>query len=472
MNTALSLLLAAVVAAPLSASPSVEARIAELVTSVGEGADARNWNRVAEAFAPRVVLDYGVPELLTPEAIVARWSPLFAQLGATRHSISDVRVQPHAGGFRVEAGFTATHELAGAPGGDTWTLRGRYTWEVRPQADGALRITRLRMVPVASEGNTSLIAEAQRRAGVVPVPARITAEHVEFVSGGETLRGVVYRPAGASLDSALPALVVTGAWMTVQEQMPMAYAQRLAEQGMVAMTFDFRGFGQSEGAVRGFEDNQRKSDDIVAAVAFLGAQRGVDAGRTGVFAMCASTGYAAQAATASDRVRLLVLAAPWLQDRALIEAVYGTHLAALRERGEQARASFAAGGVAEVVPAASTVDSRAAMFEANPTWLDYYVNPARGAVSTWPNEFAVMSWASWLAFDSHVFAPAVRVPTLIVHSEAAAIPDGTRRFAATMGRAPVQVWLEGATQFDFYDKPEVLERVVAETATFLTAAAG
>jgi len=49
---------------------------------------------------------------------------------------------------------------------------------------------------------------------------------------------------------------------------------------------------------------------------------------------------------------------------------------------------------------------------------------------------------------------------LVVHSETAAIPDGIRRFAARL-HAPLQtVWLDGRTQFDFYDdEPTVTESI-------------
>lgn len=463
--TAGALTLAAVLPAA-NAAGEIPAAARAAVLAIAEGADARDWVRVESAFAPRVVLDYGVPELLTPAEITARWRPLFAQLGATRHELRDLAAALHAGGLRLTAAFTAAHELRGAPGGDTWTLHGRYEWEVR-SLDSVARITRMRMIPEKSDGNAGLVAEALRRAGLTPPVPVITAEHVAFTSGGETLRGVLYRPAGTTAGAKSPALVVTGAWMTIQEQMPMAYVQRLAAQGVAALTFDFRGFGQSDGTIRGFEDTERKAADLVAAAAFLARQPGIDAARSGLFAMCASSGYAALAATRSPEVKRLVMAAPWLQDRALIEAVYGQFLPALRETGRAARAEYKRTGIAAVVPAASTTDRRAAMFEEKPTWLDYYVNVARGAVPTWPNEFAPMSWASWLAFDSHAYAADVKTPALLIHSEAAAIPAGARGFAAKMGRAPQQVWLDGATQFDFYDNPAVLARVVAETVRFV-----
>ena len=63
-----------------------------------------------------------------------------------------------------------------------------------------------------------------------------------------------------------------------------------------------------------------------------------------------------------------------------------------------------------------------------PAEVDFYRDPARGAVPGWPNRFAVMAWTEWLRFDAIALAPRVTAPTLIVHSEQAAIPDGTRRF--------------------------------------------
>ena len=42
-----------------------------------------------------------------------------------------------------------------------------------------------------------------------------------------------------------PAVVVTGAWLTVKEQMPRTYALDLAEQGITAFTFDSQGSGRA-----------------------------------------------------------------------------------------------------------------------------------------------------------------------------------------------------------------------------------
>ena len=60
------------------------------------------------------------------------------------------------------------------------------------------------------------------------------------------------------------------------------------------------------------------------------------------------------------------------------------------------------------------------------------------------------SWEGWLTFDGIVAAQQIAIPTMIVHSEAAAIPHGAQAF---MPIYPVknQHWLADVGQFDFYD---------------------
>jgi hypothetical protein len=114
------------------------------------------------------------------------------------------------------------------------------------------------------------------------------------------------------------------------------------------------------------------------------------------------------------------------------------------------------------VPACSASDPEAAMYGP----FDYYLNPARGAIAAWPNQFAVMSWPEWLQFDPIQAAPQIQVPTLLVHSEQAALPDGARRFFAAMPAPKDFLWTEGI-QFDFYDQePQVTKATEAAGAHF------
>ena len=287
----------------------------------------------------------------------------------------------------------------------------------------------------------------------------IVTEPVRFASGEEELVGVLHRLAGAS-DGPAPALVVTGAWMTVKEQMPTRYAREMAARGWTALVFDFAGWGASGGLRRQYEDPQRKIADVQAAVDHLAARDDVDARSVGALGICASSGYVVHAADRSDTIRSVALVAPWLHDAEIVENIYGgaEAVAVLKSTGDDAAKAYV-GGTPCIVPAASLTDDRAVMYTA-----PYYTETDRGLIPTWRNEADLAFWRGWLEFDAIAAAPAFDKPLLMVESDAAAAPQGARKFAAAMDGRAREVWLDDVTQFDFYDQAAAVTRSADEAA--------
>ena len=87
---------------------------------------------------------------------------------------------------------------------------------------------------------------------------------------------------------------------------------------------------------------------------------------------------------------------------------------------------------------------------------EYYTDPKRGAIPEYVNEFNLASWEGWLTYDAMAIADNLSDPVLIVHSEAAAIPQGAKEFYSRLPGEKEQLWLEETTQFDFYDNPEAI----------------
>ncbi|MEM9492222.1 MAG: nuclear transport factor 2 family protein, partial [Myxococcota bacterium] len=223
------------------------------------------------------------------------------------------------------------------------------------------------------------------------VSSGVNKRDIEFTSGGDTLRGHLFLPRNFDPANSYRAAVVTGSWTSVKEQMPDTYASRLADQGFVAMTFDFRGFGTSEGAPRQVEDPTKKIEDIEAAVAFLAKQPGVDRDSLAGLGVCASAGYMAHAATRSAALKKVVLVAPWLHDEAMAAAIYDQRPGGsqgLLASAELARKAFEADGTVEYVLAASELDPLSAMYVPGDAF-DYYLSPASGAGPHYDNRFAV-----------------------------------------------------------------------------------
>lgn len=293
-----------------------------------------------------------------------------------------------------------------------------------------------------------------------------TTRSVSFSSEGLALKGTLHLPAAFDKRSQYTGVVVTGSWTTVKEQMPDTYATKLAEQGYVALTFDFRNYGESEGQPRNYEDPTMKATDIVNASRYLQSLPYIAEEKVGGLAICASAGYMAQALTEGAPIQAATFVAPWLHNGEIVNLIYGGKegVEAKITKAEAAKARFAKTGTADYVPAISTSNPEAAMYGD----FDYYLNAERGAIPAWGNQFAVMAWKGWLTFDPVNMAPRISTPINIVHSQAAAVPMGTEQFYQNLPGDKNITWLDDVQQFDFYDQEPYTSDAAASAARWFS----
>jgi len=294
---------------------------------------------------------------------------------------------------------------------------------------------------------------------------------VSFSSEGSTLKSDIYYPKSYDRRKKAPAVIVVGSWTTVKEQMAGLYAQRLSEQGLIAVAFDFRNYGGSEGDIRFYESPRMKIQDIRNAVTFLTRFPGVDAQRVGVLGICAGAGYVLQAASEDQRIRSAVTVAAWLHDAEAVKLFYGgaAGVQAKREAAQKATRAYQKTGAIAYVPTISTTDKNAAMYGP----YDYYLNPRRGAIREWSaDKFAVMSWEDWLTFNPMPSARKITVPVLMIHSDGAVLPGYTRTYFNSIPGAKKRLhWVASDKQspmgqFDFYDMPDKVSMAVREAAAW------
>lgn len=277
---------------------------------------------------------------------------------------------------------------------------------------------------------------------------------LSFQSGDVALSGTLYLPGDAAPGAPLPTVIVTGAWTSVQQQMPAVYAREMAARGFAAFTFDFRGWGGSgdlPGGVRYREDPAAKTADIKAAARFVATLPAVDPSRISGLGICASAGYMIDAAAGDPLLQSVGLVAPWLQNAALVEAVYGgpDGVAGLIAAG---RAAAARGG--DIIPAAGPEGAEGVLMPIG----GYYYDASRGAIPAYDNRWDIASWEGWLTYHPADRGGALDKPLAIVHSEAAAIPQGVRAFLESyVGDATLRM-LDDVSQFDFYDNPDDVTR--------------
>jgi fermentation-respiration switch protein FrsA (DUF1100 family) len=286
---------------------------------------------------------------------------------------------------------------------------------------------------------------------------------VTFDSAGIPLAAHLYVPGGASGERAI---VVGHPGSGVKEQAAGLYARLLAEQGFVTLAFDAAHQGESGGLPRGLEDPAHRIEDFKAAVSYLATRPEVDPGRIGALGICASGGYALNAAASDHRIRAV----------ATVSGVDIARQFRLGADGDQDPAVFQG-----MLDAAAAARSGAGPrdFELFPSILreagghtgegyDYYMSP-RGQH---PRSTKRMPWESvdhMAVFDAYAAVPLITRPLLMIVGRRAATSWMTvEAFQKATGPKRLS-WIEGASHVDLYDKPEYVGPAVEELTDFYTA---
>jgi dienelactone hydrolase len=91
---------------------------------------------------------------------------------------------------------------------------------------------------------------------------------IEFMSKGLRCRGLKFAPAGASGGEKRPCIVLAHGFSAVKEMYFTDYAQAFSKAGFVAVVFDYRYQGESEGEPRGQIFPWEQIEDFRNAITF------------------------------------------------------------------------------------------------------------------------------------------------------------------------------------------------------------
>jgi len=289
-------------------------------------------------------------------------------------------------------------------------------------------------------------------------------ERVEFESDELVLAGDLRVPGSGE---AAPALVFTGPFTGVRDQVTGLYAERLTAAGYITLAFDHRNFGESAGEPRRHESPEGKLADLRAAVSYLRSRPEVDPERIGAVGICLGGGYALRFAAFDPRVKVF----------AGVAGAYNTPYAMRSGMGpepyRQTLGSFTAvaeqhdqGGDIQYIPAVAA-DGEAAM--PGPEPFAYY-GTDRGASAYWQNSVTRTSVRELLTVDNMIGADFLApTPGLIVHGmqDAYCSPDGAREAYERMGEPKKIVWLDASLHIDLYDGEPYVTQAVEAVTSFL-----
>jgi len=133
---------------------------------------------------------------------------------------------------------------------------------------------------------------------------------------GITLVADLYVPIN-SANKKLSALVVSGPFGAVKEQVSGLYAQTMAQKGFVTLAFDQSFTGESGGENRNVASAEIFTEDYSAAVDYVGLLPFVNQEQIGAIGICGLSGMALTAASADTRIKAVVTSSMYDMSRSI-----------------------------------------------------------------------------------------------------------------------------------------------------------
>jgi dienelactone hydrolase len=156
----------------------------------------------------------------------------------------------------------------------------------------------------------------------------VSSEPVVIWSEGTRLTGTLWKPKDVAPEDELPAILLTHGWGGVRSHLDSTYAPKFAGAGFVVLTFDYRGWGDSDGKlvmrepapapgadgevtvkaqmIREVVDPYDQLDDIRNALDFLVGDPQVDTARIGIWGTSFSGGHVIWMGARDPRIRVIV----------------------------------------------------------------------------------------------------------------------------------------------------------------------
>jgi dienelactone hydrolase len=162
--------------------------------------------------------------------------------------------------------------------------------------------------------------------------SEITSRHIDIWSDGTRLSGDLWYPKGLKSTDKLPAIILCHGWGGLRSHLNLYYAPELTKRGYVVLTFDYRGWGDSDSrlvikgkmpepdkdgivtvraqAIRELVDPFDQTEDIISCINFISGELGVDPDRIGLWGTSFGGGHVVYVAAHDKRVKCIVSQVP------------------------------------------------------------------------------------------------------------------------------------------------------------------
>lgn len=186
-----------------------------------------------------------------------------------------------------------------------------------------MQLDNISSLSLMKNSKISALLDDQR---VFKIDPTITTYKVSFINHyGFDVVGHLYLPNNFKADQKYPALVISGPFGAVKEQVSGLYAQELAKAGFVAVAFDQSFTGESSGTPRNMASPDIFTEDFSAAVDFITNLDFVDANKIGAIGICGLSGMAVTAAINDPRIKAVTVSAMYDMSKSISDHYKGVY---------------------------------------------------------------------------------------------------------------------------------------------------
>ena len=304
-------------------------------------------------------------------------------------------------------------------------------------------------------------------------PGQVNIHTVAYKLNGLDIAANVYMPANYDATKKYPAVVIAHPNGGVKEQVAGLYAQRLAEQGYIAIAADAAYQGASGGQPRYVDKPANRIEDIHGMADFISQYAGVDANRLGLLGICGGGGYSLKAAQTDKRFKSVATLSMFNSGQVRRNGYMDSQIATIQDRLKQAsdaRAREAATGEIMYANDSKTVPTDAEIaklpFELYRQGVEYY-----GKTHAHPNSFGKYTLSSLLDlmnFDAASNMDLINQPLLMLAgSKADSLYMTQSAFQQAVNAKDKELYLiDGATHIETYWKPQYVSQAMGKLVPF------
>lgn len=217
----------------------------------------------------------------------------------------------------------------------------------------------------------------------------MTRRDIEFDADGVTLRGWFYPAAGSS--GAAPTIVMAHGYSAVKEMYLDKYGELFSTNGLNALVFDNRNFGDSDGTPRQEIDPWAQVRDYRTAITYALTLPETDGNRIGIWGSSYSGGHVLVVAAIDRRVKVVVSQVPLVSGydnlRALVRADF---LDGFREMFDADRLARFKGDPPVMVPVVAEDPLAPSALPTPDSWT-WFTETGKTRAPNWRNEVTLRS---------------------------------------------------------------------------------